>query len=141
MNLPFQLVSSVNVYNVTFVSMRQTLKEIKENQVSRYQERILCESMKISLLKNRYNLNKKLNGIKTKLEKLDDSMEKEQTMLIFSIVESYQNELNRLQNVLTKEINCQTYDECKPIFAELENKMREIILFLQKDLNITTKLR
>ncbi len=139
MELSFHLVSNLNIYNLAFVSMTQTLKDIKEQQVSQYQRKVLCDSIQLSMERNTQKLTKRIENIRQLLKYEKNIVDREMVIAILHIVETYEENIFKLKKILADPIDCSTYEKCCPIFSEMDNKMQEIITVLQSDLDINTR--
>lgn len=141
MELSFHLVSNLNIYNLAFVSMTATLKDIKEQQISRHQHRVLCDSLRISMERNTRKLQERTMRVREGLKYQKDVEDREMTLCLLHLVEPYEDNVLKIRSILNQPIDGYTYDKCLPILKNMTTQMEEIIATMQKDLNITTKAR
>lgn len=140
MDLALHLVSSVNIYNVAFVSMAQTLKDIEEQQVSMYQQKILADSLAISIRHNTKRLLQRIQKIRLTVKVYPNVVGRDKVNLLLEMVRPYEVNVLTLERILSGEISQQTHRQCLPLLEEMNQQMRAIIQTMQADLKITTKL-
>lgn len=141
MELSFHLVSNLNIYNLAFASMTSTLKDIKEEQISRHQHRVLCDSLRISMERNTRKLQERTMRVKKSLKYQKNITDREMTISLLNLVGPYEDNVLKIQDILNQPIDGETYDRCLPILNNMTGQMEEIISTMQKDLKITTKAR
>ncbi|WP_071131411.1 hypothetical protein [Enterococcus timonensis] len=139
MDLAFHLVSNLNIFNLAFVSMTETLKDIKEEQVSKHQERVLCDSLQRSMERNTQKLISKVETVGKACDVQTDPLDKEMTTLLLKKLHPYIKNVKLIQKIMNQPIDSQTYQKCLPIFELMNQQMSEMIETIQKDLKITTK--
>lgn len=140
MDLSLHLVSNVNIYNLAFVSMSQTLKDIRDKQVSLYQQRILCDSLQLSIKRNTKRLLDRVDKVELTLKVHPNVVNREKTSYLLHLMVPYKACVLELERIILAGVTVETYEQCQPIFSEMEDHVKLLIEVMQDDLELSTKM-
>ena len=140
MDLSLHLVSNVNIYNLAFVSMSQTLKDIRDQQVSLYQQKILCDSLQLSVKRNTQRLIHRVSKVEMTLKVYPNTVDAHKTATLLELMKPYKTCVLRLEKIILAGVTAETHQECQPLFREMEELMEQLIFVMQSDLCISTKV-